>query len=348
MKKEYVLAIESSCDDSCVCVMDLDFNIIYEKSISQIDIHAKYGGVVPELASRSHMQYLQILMNDVANFVSIEDIVAICPTFAPGLIGGLLTAVVFAKGICHKYKKKLIPIHHLQGHLESVNINKTEHVSCPNLTLLISGGHCQFIYSKNFGDYEVIGKTIDDSVGEAFDKCGKMIGLEYPAGAMIEKLSKNGKNIKEIGRPMSDKSSNFSFSGFKTNVLNFVQKKTINIDYSIEDLCFSIQDRICENLCQKTKFTIDFLKKTGQNFNDFIICGGVSANKVIITEIEKICYTNSIKIHYPSIKYATDNATMIAVAGVKNLKLGHSVNLEISPQSRLNIQDLSKFYSSSI
>ncbi len=348
MKKneKYILAIESSCDDSCVCVMDLDFNVIFEKSISQIDLHAKYGGVVPELASRSHMEYLQILIHEVSDVINIHDIAAICPTFAPGLIGGLLTATVLAKGICHRYQKKLLPIHHLQGHLESVNIDKKEHVKCPNLTLLISGGHCQFIYSKNFGGYEIIGKTIDDSVGEAFDKCGKVIGLKYPAGAEIEQLANFGKNIEEIGRPMSDKSANFSFSGFKTNVLNFVQKNQAKLknEAFFHDICYTIQDRICENLGLKTQIAIEILLKKGYEFSDFTLCGGVSANQKIVSKMTELCRQYQLNLHFPKIKYATDNATMIAVAGVKNFKLGNYTNLGISPKNRLNIEDLSSFY----
>ena len=343
---KYILAIESSCDDSCICVMDLDYNIKYEKNISQIDLHNEYGGVVPELASRSHLQYLQVILKDLAKSIDINDIVAVSPTFAPGLIGGLLTAVGISKGICQMHGKKFIPIHHLQGHLESVNIGKKEHVAYPSLTLLVSGGHCQFIYAKAFGDYEIIGKTLDDSVGEAFDKSGKIIGLRYPAGPEIEKNAINGRLMDEIGKPMTDKTTNFSFSGFKTNVLNFVNKNRENLNDPIffKNLCYTIQSRLAENLAYKTRLAIDFVTQKYGNFDNFILCGGVSANQTIIKNMQNICGDYNIKLHHPPLKYSMDNAAMIAAAGVKNFKLGHYSSLDLAPQNRFNIQDLLSFY----
>ncbi|QED23437.1 tRNA (adenosine(37)-N6)-threonylcarbamoyltransferase complex transferase subunit TsaD [Candidatus Deianiraea vastatrix] len=337
-----ILAIESSCDDSCISVVSSDFEIIYEKSISQIDVHKNYGGVVPELASRCHLEYLQMILQDLEKNIKISDINAVCATFAPGLIGGLLTGIMIAKGICHASGIKFIPIHHLEGHLESVNIGKTSHVKYPNLTLLVSGGHCQFVLSESFGKYRVLGKTIDDSVGEAFDKSAKMLGLSYPGGPIIEKLAQNGRNIAEIGKPMSDNSLNFSFSGFKTNVLNYIQKnpETLANSQHLSDVCFTVQDRICANLELKTQLAIDEVKKICPEIKDFTMCGGVSANRKIISKMQDLCSKNNLTLHFPSLKYATDNATMIAFAGVKRYNLGVFQGLDISPKSRISIENI--------
>jgi len=340
--KNLILAIESSCDDSCISVIDDKFNIVFERNISQIDIHKIYGGVVPELASRCHVKYLQGILYELKMEVSIDDISAVGVTFSPGLIGGLLSGVMMAKGICHMYNKLLIGIHHLEGHLESVNIEKEKHVKYPNLTLLVSGGHCQFILAKSFGNYAILGKTIDDSVGEAFDKIGKMLGLEYPGGSKIEQKAKNGKNIMEIGKPMIDGDMNFSFSGFKTNVLRFLDNnkdKMQNVDF-ISDVCFTVQQRIADNLVLKTKNAIKYAKNINPEIQNFTLCGGVSANQKIIADIQNLCNESHLTLHFPKLKYATDNSTMIAFAALKRYNLGYRGNLDLGVKSRVSIEEI--------
>lgn len=336
-----LIAIESSCDDSCISVVSSKFEIIYEKSISQIDLHKAYGGVFPELASRSHLEYLQIILADLRNYVDILDVKAVAATYAPGLIGGLLVGCGIAKGICHMYDKKIIPVHHLEGHLESVNIEKEKHVDYPNLTLLVSGGHCQFILAKSFGNYEVLGKTLDDSVGEAFDKIGKMLGFEYPGGPKIEEFAKNGNDYIEIGKPMIDNGLNFSFSGFKTSVMRFLEKhkEDINPDF-IASVCKNAQDRISENLVYKSTLAIEYVQKMGIDLQNFVLCGGVAANKTIIANIQSLCNEKNIRLYHPQLKYATDNATMIAFAGVKRMNLDLFGDLAFSPVSRIPISEV--------
>ncbi len=341
-KSDLLLAIESSCDDSCISVVSRDFEIIFEKKISQIDLHKHFGGVVPELASRSHLEYLQIILSELRNFVDISRIEGVCSTFAPGLIGGLLTGVMISKGIAQMYGKKLISVHHLEGHLESVNIGKKEHVSYPNLTLLVSGGHCQFILAQGFGSYEILGKTLDDSVGEAFDKIGKMLGFDYPGGPEIERWAKNGANSMEIGKPMGGSDLNFSFSGFKTSVMKFLEKNTNFMQDSgfIADVCKNVQDVISENLAHKTALALKLLEKNGKRVENFVLCGGVAANKQIIAKIAEVCDKFGVILHYPDIKYATDNATMVAFAGVKRLIYGEFSDFSLSPASRMLLSDV--------
>ena len=295
-----ILGIETSCDETGVALCS-DFKILSSFTKTQ-SIHQQYGGVVPEIASREHEKYLPSITKKVLEDAnkSFKDIEAIAVTNGPGLMGSLLSGISFAKGISQALNIPIIPINHLEAHLNSVFIEHAE-LKAPFINLLVSGGHTQLWLVKNMFEYELLGETLDDACGEAFDKGAKKMNLNYPGGPEIEKLSKNG-DMKLINfpRPMiNDNTFNFSFSGLKTALINCVNENK----YSYEDIAASYQEAIVDTLINK------FEKAMNQfSANSGIICGGVAANKRLRDKLDKL----DQKIIYPSMKYCTDNADMIA------------------------------------
>ena len=295
-----ILGIETSCDETGVAICS-DFKILSSYTKTQ-SIHQKYGGVVPEIASREHEKYLPSITNRVLDDANIKfkDIEAIAVTNGPGLMGSLLSGISFAKGLAQALDIPVIPINHLEAHLNSVFIEHSE-LEPPFINLLVSGGHTQLWLVKSMFKYELLGETLDDACGEAFDKGAKKMNLNYPGGPEIENLAKNGnRDLINFPRPMiNDSSFNFSFSGLKTSLINCVNKD----NYNFQDIAASYQEAIVDTLISKFKKAMDeFSIDTG------IICGGVAANTRLrekVSEIDK-------KIIYPSMKYCTDNADMIA------------------------------------
>ena len=295
-----ILGIETSCDETGVALCS-DFKILSSFTKTQ-SIHQQYGGVVPEIASREHEKYLPSITKKVLKDAnkSFKDIDAIAVTNGPGLMGSLLSGISFAKGISQALNIPIIPINHLEAHLNSVFIEHAE-LEAPFINLLVSGGHTQLWLVKNMFEYELLGETLDDACGEAFDKGAKKMNLNYPGGPEIEKLAKNGDmNQINFPRPMiNDNTFNFSFSGLKTALINCVNENK----YSYEDIAASYQEAIVDTLISK------FKKAMNQySANSGIICGGVAANKRLRDKLDKL----NQKIIYPSMKYCTDNADMIA------------------------------------
>ena len=295
-----ILGIETSCDETGVALCS-DFKILSSFTKTQ-SIHQQYGGVVPEIASREHEKYLPSITKKVLEDAnkSFKDIDAIAVTNGPGLMGSLLSGISFAKGISQSLNIPIIPINHLEAHLNSVFIEHAE-LEAPFINLLVSGGHTQLWLVKNMFEYELLGETLDDACGEAFDKGAKKMNLNYPGGPEIEKLAKNGDmNLINFPRPMiNDNTFNFSFSGLKTALINCVNENK----YSYEDIAASYQEAIVDTLISK------FEKAMNQySANSGIICGGVAANKRLRDKLDKL----DQKIIYPSMKYCTDNADMIA------------------------------------
>ena len=295
-----ILGIETSCDETGVALCS-NFEILSSYTKTQ-SIHQQYGGVVPEIASREHEKYLPSITDKVLKEAnkSFEDIDAIAVTNGPGLMGSLLSGISFAKGIAQARNIPIIPINHLEAHLNSVFIEHAE-LEAPFINLLVSGGHTQLWLVKNMFEYDLLGETLDDACGEAFDKGAKKMNLNYPGGPEIENLAKNGRrNLINFPRPMiNDNSLNFSFSGLKTALINCVDKN----EYAFEDIAASYQEAIVDTLISKfKKAMIQFSAKSG------IICGGVAANKRLREKLDKL----DQKIIYPSMKYCTDNADMIA------------------------------------
>lgn len=295
-----ILGIETSCDETGVAICS-DFKILSSYTKTQ-SIHQQFGGVVPEIASREHEKYLPRITKKVLKDANIKfkDIDAIAVTNGPGLMGSLLSGVSFAKGISYGLDIPIIPINHLEAHLNSVFIEHEE-LEPPFINLLVSGGHTQLWLVKNMFEYELLGETLDDACGEAFDKGAKKLNLNYPGGPEIERLATSGdKNLINFPRPMiHDNSFNFSFSGLKTSLINCVNKDKYNFD----DIAASYQEAIVDTLIAKFEKAMNqYSVKSG------IICGGVAANKRLREKLDNL----DKNIIYPSMKYCTDNADMIA------------------------------------
>ena len=311
MKDVYILGIESSCDETSVSIVKNGKEEIVTKTLSQIDIHAKFGGVVPEIASRSHAECITIVIDECINEskLSWDDIDAIAVTCGPGLAGSLLVGVEAAKTLSLCHNKPLIGVNHMAGHIYANSLVDT--MDYPLICLVISGGHTEIIYMNEDLSFKKIGGTIDDSVGEAFDKVARVIDVPYPGGPVIDKLSKIGKPTYNLPLPMDDDSYNFSFSGIKSAVINLVHnEKQRGNEINKEDLATSFENIVIKTLTTKTMRAIK-----EYNVKELLIAGGVSANTGIRDEFKKLCEEQNIKLVVPKIQYCTDNAAMIAAAG---------------------------------
>jgi N6-L-threonylcarbamoyladenine synthase len=339
---KYIIGIETSCDDSCIAVISIDGKLIDEVRFSQVKIHNSYGGVVPEIASRSHLEYMQIISRQIieSNNIKESDIVCVGATVGPGLIGALMVGTMFGKGIARYLNVPFIGINHLEGHIMSPKCEGIN-IDYPSLTLLISGGHCQLIIANDFGKYEIIGQTLDDSSGEAFDKIAKMLGLSYPGGPEIEKRAMLGnENRFKASSAMIDGSTNFSFSGFKTSTMKMIQDINNVTEQDICDICAVVQKGITNALIAKSSVAIDKFKEIYPLAKSFVLCGGVSANKYIVSEFEKLCGYKDMILIKPSLKYATDNASMIAVATLERYNRGLFSDLSTETKSRWPLDEL--------
>ena len=305
------LGIETSCDETAIAIYDSKKGIIGESIYSQIDMHAKYGGVVPELASRDHCVKIVDVLKDALGDLSIKKIDQIAYTSGPGLLGALLIGESFAQGLSTALDVPLIPINHLEGHLMSPMMEFPE-IKMPFICLLVSGGHSMIVDVKDKGQYEIIGQSQDDAVGEAFDKVAKLLDLPYPGGPYIERLALEGKSDAfNFPRPMINSDDlNMSLSGLKTSVLYTVQKIPNMTEEIKSDIAASFQQAISDVLVAKIKKSIE---TTGRK--EVIIAGGVAANKFLRSEFKKLEESHNIKVYFPDLKYCGDNAAMIAFVG---------------------------------
>ena len=329
MKDVYILGIESSCDETSCSIVKNGKEEIATVILSQIDIHTLYGGVVPEIASRNHVKDVTFVIEKCLkeSNLSMDDITAIAVTYGPGLIGSLLVGIEAAKTMAYIFDKPLIPVHHIAGHIYSNNIEKE--MNFPLMCLVISGGHTELVYMKEHYNFEVVGKTLDDAVGECFDKVARVIDIGYPGGPKIDKLAKLGSDNYKLPIPLNDDSYNFSFSGLKSAVINLYHNETQRGNtINKEDLCCSFQNVVTKSLTSKTmKALKDY------NCNNLIMAGGVAANSQIREEFSKLTAENYVNFSYPNIKYCTDNATMIATAGYFCYKLNRVNNLILNGKS---------------
>lgn len=310
MKNIYILAIESSCDETSMSIIKNGTTEIATVILSQIDIHKDFGGVVPEIASRNHIENITIVLDEILSKsnINIDDITAIGVTYGPGLIGSLLIGVQAAKTISLVTGKPLIPVHHIAGHIYANNLEKR--LSFPLIALVVSGGHTELIYMEKDYSFKKIGGTLDDAVGECYDKVAKVIGLEYPGGPKVDNLAHQGKDTYDLPYPLDDKTYNFSFSGIKSAVINLVhneEQRGNNINKA--DLCTSFQERVTSVLVKKTMHAIK-----EYNASNLIVAGGVSANKGLRERLEKECKEKNIHLSIPKIEHCTDNAAMIGAA----------------------------------
>lgn len=333
-----ILAIESSCDDTSAAVVK-DGAVLSNVMAGQ-DVHEKYGGVIPELASRAHQVNILPVADKALKDagVLLKDIDGIAFTRGPGLLGSLLVGTSFAKGLSISAGKPLIEVNHLQGHLLSHFIDEpgrvNRHPSFPYLTLLVSGGHTQIVRVDNFLEYKIIGETIDDAAGEAFDKCAKLLDLGYPGGPVVDKLSKTGNSDKFRFSKPKIKGLDYSFSGVKTSLLYFlrdsIRQNPDFIKENLNDLCASFQKTIIEILLEKLIKASDETK-----IKTITLGGGVSANSSLRDRVVSEGDKRGWELFLPEIKYTTDNAAMIALAGYYRFLSHKFTNLDVVPISRI-------------
>jgi N6-L-threonylcarbamoyladenine synthase len=329
MKDVYILGIETSCDETSCSIVKNGIEEVNTVILSQIDIHMLYGGVVPEIASRNHVKDIVFVIDKCLkdSKMSMDDIDAIAVTYGPGLVGSLLVGLEAAKTISYVFNKPLVPVQHIRGHIYANNIGKE--LVFPLLALVISGGHTELLYMKDHFDIEKIGGTLDDAVGECYDKVARVMGIPYPGGPMVDKLAHQGNDSYNLPIPLDDDSFNFSFSGLKSAVINLVHNSEQKGEEIVKkDLACSFQNVVITSLTSKT---IRAMEK--YNINNLILAGGVSANKGIREKFSELSVAKGFNFSTPLIKYCTDNATMIAAAGYYLFINGETSNLEINADS---------------
>ncbi len=332
-----VFASETSCDETSICLMENE-NIMEHITFSQ-EIHKKHGGVVPELASRSHLEKIQIMTNELFSKGKIapNKIDIFSATCGPGLIGSLLVGATFTKSLAIAFQKPFIPINHLEGHILSTSFNNN--IKFPSLIVLLTGGHTQVYLMKDKNHIELLGQSIDDAIGEAFDKTAKLIGLSYPGGAEIEIEAQGGDESRFIlPKPLvKEKNFDFSFSGIKTHINLLTKKYKIDKEF-IKDLSACFQKNITEILIEKLERGLKRLKLDKQYIKSISVVGGVSNNKYIKNKIENFFVNKNIEIYYPLEEMMTDNAAMIAWACFKNYNINKH-DIYFKPQPKLSVHN---------
>ncbi|MBL09170.1 MAG: tRNA (adenosine(37)-N6)-threonylcarbamoyltransferase complex transferase subunit TsaD [Acidiferrobacteraceae bacterium] len=330
-----VLGIETSCDDTGVALYDSDIGLIAHKLASQLDTHAPYGGIVPELAARDHIRLLMPLVKSVLDESGPLLVDGVAYTRGPGLAGALLVGASFGRALAFSWGVPAVGLHHMEGHLLSPMLEENR-PTFPFLALLVSGGHSMLVDVEKIGCYRLLGSTRDDSVGEAFDKTAKLLGLGYPGGPAIANVAKQGDPKRfQFPRPMINQPGfDFSFSGLKTHVRNIVQKMDLN-EQDIADIAWAFQDAAVDTLVIKCIRAIEATKH-----NCLVIAGGVGANIELRTRLGELAELNGFRLYYPRSEFCTDNGAMIAYAGWQRLSGGQSDSNSFSVRPRWLITDL--------
>ncbi|MCB0389949.1 MAG: tRNA (adenosine(37)-N6)-threonylcarbamoyltransferase complex transferase subunit TsaD [Bdellovibrionales bacterium] len=346
MKYKRVLAVETSCDDTSVAIVKEDGLVEAMLSANQDDVHEPFGGVVPEIAGRSHSEKLIPLINKTLEQINYkwEDISGLVVTSRPGLVGSLIVGLVTVKTLAWTLQKNFIGINHIEGHIWAPFVfeNEEEKVEIPSefLSLIVSGGHTQLVHVTGVGQYKILGHTIDDAAGEAFDKFAKMMGLGYPGGYVIDQKAKLGNSNKySFPRPMIRTSTlDFSFSGLKTAALKEISQLSMEeIKNITPDICASYQQAIVDVLVSK-------LKQAHEQFSNIPISvtGGVSANSLLRSEVAKWAHEKNLSYFFPKLKFCTDNAAMVGFAGIQKLKKGELSPQTLGPSPRSLPEDFSR------
>lgn len=329
MEDIYILAIESSCDETSVSIIKNGCDEIGTVVLSQMDTHASYGGVVPEIASRMHIENITLVIEECLYkcSMSMNEITAIAVTYGPGLIGSLMIGVQAAKALSFVYNKPLVPVHHIAGHIYANNL--VRRMQFPLIALVVSGGHTELVYMEKDYSFKKIGGTLDDAVGEAYDKVARVLGLNYPGGPLVDKLAHEGKDLYNLPIPLNDDSYNFSFSGLKSAVINLAHnEKQKGKNIIVENLATSFQNRVVDILVKKTIKAMDEYK-----VKNLIVAGGVSANQGLRKRITEECEKYGYNLTIPNLNYCTDNAAMIGAAGYFAYKEGRRADLSLGAKA---------------
>jgi len=334
--KEFILAIETSCDETSAAVVADGKDVLSNIVASQVDLHRKFGGVVPEIASRKHLELINTIIREALDEAktSFDELAAIAVTWGPGLVGALLIGVSTAKAIAYAKDLPLVGVNHLEGHVFA-NFLQHEDLCPPFICLIVSGGHTSLVLVNDLGEYEVLGETLDDAAGEAFDKIAGFLELGYPGGPIIDNLAREG-NAEAVVFPramLHSESFDFSLSGLKTAVLNYVARmnnkgKQINI----ADVCAGFQAAVNDVLVQKSVRAAE-----EKGVHKIVLAGGVAANRALRQQFKEVAESNNIELFYPSIALCTDNAAMIGCAGYYRFKNGERMSLDLYPDPNLKL-----------
>lgn len=347
------LGIESSCDETSAAIVDSDRNILSHIIYSQIPEHQKYGGVVPELAARAHILAIDAVIKQTLDAAgkTIDDIDVIAATAGPGLIGGVLVGWMAATGIAQSTNKPLVAVNHLEGHALVPRLHAsaanggdgTTNVDFPYLLMLASGGHCQILLVRGVGQYELIGQTLDDSAGEAFDKVAKMLNLGYPGGPVVDQRAKSGNpNAFAFPRPLCDKPGcDFSFSGIKTAARTFLAKNPEPwSDEFINDFCASFQASVVDCILNRLTHAMNDVRVIDAKPKTLVVAGGVAKNSAIRSAMENLAHKHGMIFAAPPMNLCTDNGAMIAWAGLENWRIGNIVKSPVAPRPRWSLTEL--------
>ena len=333
MKDVYILAIETSCDETSMAIIKNGREVEAFTVLTQMDTHALYGGVVPEIASRMHTENITLVLEETINKskITLEEVDAIAVTYAPGLLGSLLVGVEFAKTLALVYNKPLIAVNHTIGHIYANNLENE--LKFPLLALVVSGGHTNLILMKDDYKFEILGGTLDDAIGECFDKVARVLDLQYPGGPNVEKLAKLGSPTYVLPKPVNDNTYNFSFSGLKSSIINLVHnEQQRGNEINKADLACSFQSVAVDELVRKVEIALKNL-----NIKEMIIAGGVSASSYLREEIKKLTDKYQVNLSVPAMKYCTDNAAMIGAAAYPLFLKGEFADFTLNAKSQAPI-----------
>lgn len=332
-----ILSIETSCDETACSIVKNGNDILSNVVISQIDSHKRFGGVVPEIASRHHVETITMVIEEAMAEANMkpEDLTAVAVTEGPGLIGALLVGINTAKAFSFAHDLPLIPVHHIAGHIYANQLE--EELKFPLVSLIVSGGHTELIYMKDHLSFEVIGETRDDAVGEAYDKVARVIGLPYPGGPQVDSLSAEGEDTFNFPRSYLEPGSyDFSFSGLKSSVINTLHNnKQKGIEVKTADVAKSFQQSVADVLTRKTMDAV-----ASCDVNHLIVAGGVAANEGLRSRFEALCEEKNIQLSIPALKFCTDNAAMIGAAAYHLYRKKHFASLDLNGRNYIDIEEI--------